>query len=172
MRALVVYESMFGCTETIARAIAEGIGERYDVTLAEVGTMTEWPAGDVDLLVVGGPTHAFGLSRPSTRADAVRQLGDRRPVSAGRGLREWLDELPPGPEVHAAAFDTHIDKPFPGSASHAARRRLRAKGYDVQDAESFHVTDTKGPLAAGEEDRARRWGAGLADRLVTAAGGA
>jgi hypothetical protein len=172
MRALVVYESMFGNTETIARAIAEGLGERYEVTLAEVGTMPEWLPDGLDLLVVGGPTHAFGLSRQSTRTDAAKQLGDRRPVSHGRGLREWLEQLLPGAGLAAAAFDTHIDKHFPGSASKAAARRLRSRGYDVRMVESFHVSGTPGPLVDGETDRARAWGAQLAGRLAVADGGA
>ena len=36
MKALVVYESMFGKTEQIARAIAVGLGESVDVQVAEV----------------------------------------------------------------------------------------------------------------------------------------
>ena len=169
MRALVVFESMFGNTETIARAVAEGLGERYDVTVAEVGAAPDQVPPGVDLLVAGGPTHAFGLSRPATRADAAGQLGDRSPVSPGRGLREWLAALPPVTGPAAATFDTHIDKRFPGSAAKAARRRLRGKGFDVRAAESFYVTGTPGPLADGEEARARAWGARLAGLLAARA---
>ncbi|BBH69955.1 hypothetical protein ACTI_66400 [Actinoplanes sp. OR16] len=69
MKALVVYESMFGNTEAVARALAEGLGESLDVIVADV---QDRPAvGDADVLVAGAPTHAFSLSRPSTRADAA-----------------------------------------------------------------------------------------------------
>lgn len=170
MRALVVYESMFGNTETIARAVAAGVGERYDVTVAEVGSAPRSVPEGTDLLVVGGPTHAFGLSRPGTRADAAEQLGERRPVSRGSGLREWLAEVPPAAGLPAATFDTHIDKRFPGSAAKAARRRLTRRGYDVVAAESFHVSGTPGPLVDGEEARARAWGARLASRASVAHG--
>jgi len=170
MRALVVFESMFGNTGVVARAVADGVGECFDVAVAEVGSAPTQLPDDVGLLVVGGPTHAFGLSRPTTRDDAAKQVGHDRLVSRGRGLREWLDDVESSSGMPAATFDTHIDKRFPGSAANAARRRLRARGYDVRAAESFHVTDTRGPLADGEVARARAWGADLAGRLAVARG--
>ena len=72
MRALVVYESMFGNTEAVARAVADGLAEMHDVDLREVSQAPTEVIGRVDLIVVGGPTHAFSLSRPATRASAVR----------------------------------------------------------------------------------------------------
>jgi flavodoxin len=157
MKALVVYESMFGNTASIARAVADGIGTHADVTLANVSTMPN--AAGMDLVVVGGPTHAFGMSRPSTRQDAARQ-GASQSGAGEVGMREWLDHSPTLPGVAAAAFDTKIDKPFlPGSAAHKAYRRLRHLGCRlVVPAESFRVTDTAGPLVAGERERAERWG--------------
>jgi flavodoxin len=70
MKALVVYESMFGNTEQIARAVAAGIGETVDVQLTEVADATD-PGPDVALIVAGGPTHAFSMSRENPRADAI-----------------------------------------------------------------------------------------------------
>jgi flavodoxin len=168
MKALVVYESMFGNTASIARAVADGINAHADVTLADASTMPD--ATGMDLVVVGGPTHAFGMSRPSTRQDASRQ-GQTRPGTVTIGMREWLDRSPTLTGVAAAAFDTKIDKPFvPGSAAHTAHRRLRRLGgRPVVPAESFRVTDTTGPLVAGELERARRWGETVA-KAVQAAG--
>jgi hypothetical protein len=71
MKALVVYESMFGNTEKIARAVADGVGEAMDVQLAEVADAPTEPSPDVALIVAGGPTHAFSMSRENTRADAI-----------------------------------------------------------------------------------------------------
>lgn len=167
MRALVVYESMFGNTQVVAQAIAGGLASTMPVEVTEVGAAPASVGPDVALLVVGGPTHAFGLSRPQTREDAARQ-SSHGVVSQGEGLREWLDALPkPTPAPVAAAFDTHIDKTWvPGSASGAAARRLRKLGLDVAASESFYVTDSSGPLAQGEEDRARRWGEHLASAVA------
>jgi flavodoxin len=60
-RALVVYESMFGNTEAIAHAIAEGLSPHLSVELVEVSA-APITLRDVDLLVTGAPTHAFGLT--------------------------------------------------------------------------------------------------------------
>jgi len=63
MKALVVYESMFGNTEQIARAIAVGLGESVDVQVAEVTDAPTKPDHEIALIVAGGPTHAFSMSR-------------------------------------------------------------------------------------------------------------
>jgi hypothetical protein len=128
-RALVVYESLLGNTQAVALAIAEGLGETRPVTVREVGEAPDTIPDDVALLVVGGPTHAFGLSRPETRADAAAQTSEPV-VSSGRGLREWLEALStPGRVTPAVTFDTRVERPhMPGSAAKKARKRLRMKG--------------------------------------------
>ena len=170
-RALVVYESMFGNTQAIAQAVAAGLSTRCETELVEVSAAPTVIESDVSVVVVGGPTHAFGLTRSSTREDAARQA-DGPLVSPGLGLREWLDAvIAPASPVIAAAFDTRIDEPrVPGSAARGAVRRLRRRGFRVDArAESFFVSGTKGPLITGEIDRARAWGAHLAAERASAA---
>ena len=164
MHSLVVYESMFGNTAEIACAIAAGLGTHSLVALTEVGVAPSEIDRSVDLLVVGGPTHAFGLSTRSSRLsaedDAVGGV-----ISRNIGLRDWLAGVSFGSmATSAAAFDTRIDKPrIPGSAAHAALRRLRRQGvYVAAPAESFYVSGMTGPLIPGETDRAQRWGESLA----------
>jgi flavodoxin len=161
MKALVVYESLFGNTEKIARSIADALGQTFDVTLADVSTMPR--AFDADLIVLGGPTHAFGMSRQATREHAVEQ-GAERTAAVSIGLREYLERSPTLPGVAAATFDTKVEEPFlPGSAAHRAQRRLRRLGCRIAvPAESFLVAGTRGPLKNGEEKRAWRWGAAVA----------
>ena len=163
MAALVVYESMFGNTEAVAHAVARGIQDVMDAEVKEVSNVGDGVDPSVDLLVVGAPTHAFGLSRPSTRADAIRQgakQGDER-----RGLREWLEQLPHGRggEV-VATFDTRVRRVrhLPGSAARNAVKLVRSKGYPTTSARSFYVEDVSGPLLPGELDRATAWGRELA----------
>jgi hypothetical protein len=170
MAALVVFESMFGNTQQIADAITAGLARHLPVEQAEVGAAPAIVGDDVELLVVGGPTHAFGLTRPGTRQSAAQQTQDEL-VSTGIGLREWLGALPKGsPAVAVAAFDTRISKPrLPGSAAAAAEKRLRRLGFRVlAQSQSFFVEGTTGPLVRGERERARRWGEELALGLAAA----
>ena len=160
MRALVVYESMWGNTERIARAVADGIGGARTL---EVNAVSDTDLEDLDLLVVGGPTHAFAMTRPATRQDAVARGAAAGP--GDRGIREWLAELPEDLVVPVATFDTRLDavRALPGSAARGARRELRRHHHgDVIRARSFYVKDTAGPLVEGELQRAAQWGAQLA----------
>jgi hypothetical protein len=171
MRALVVFESMFGNTQRVAEAIAEGLNAELPTEVVEVAHAPSAIGLEVRLVVVGGPTHAFGMSRPRTR-EAATQQGSGVVGSTAVGIREWLADVTIDRTWTAAAtFDTRIRKPLvPGSAARGAQRLLRRHGVPIlAPAESFAVTDTTGPLADGELDRARRWGARLGARLFAGA---
>lgn len=74
MNTLIVFESMFGNTGTCARYIADGLASTgAEVAVADVRQVRPDDLRNCDLLVVGAPTHAFSLSRESTRQEAVRQ---------------------------------------------------------------------------------------------------
>jgi flavodoxin len=170
MKALVVYESMFGNTEQIARAVAAGLGESVDVRLVEVTDAPAEPDPEVRLIVAGGPTHAFSMSRTNTRADAIdkgAQEGERE-----FGLREWMAALPPGQHTEKiATFDTKIEsmRHLPGSAAKSAAKAARRHGYEsAAKAKSFYVRDVDGPILDGEMDRAREWGRQLAASITNA----
>jgi hypothetical protein len=164
MKVLVVYESMFGNTEEVARAVAEGMRPVAEVDLVEVDEAPVEPGPDVDLVVAGGPTHAFSMSRESTREDAARQGGRTRAI--GTGLRDWVAALPAGRHPQRlVTFDTRVGKVrhLPGSAAKAAARAARRHGYAAGEPESFWVQDISGPLLEGELDRARAWGRHLVE---------
>jgi hypothetical protein len=172
MKAFVVYESLWGNTEEIARAVAAGLAETVQVEVADVTTTPALPA-DAGLLVAGGPTHAFSLTRPTTRADAVTKGATHGPGAVG--LREWLDRLPTdGRRPVVATFDTRVDKVrrLPGSAARKAARLVRRRGYRLAaPARSFYVADMAGPLLDGEVMRAQEWGRELAAQLTAPVGG-
>jgi len=169
--AVVVYESMFGDAEKIARAVAEGMSVHLDVEVMAAKDAPRELGADVRMLVVGGPNHAMSMPRPATRADAVTKYGaDVADTSVG--LHEWLDTAVVPHGVAAAAFDTRMDHPkFVTKLDHASRteeKLLRKLGATLAaPAEHFHVVDAEGPLAAGEEDHARQWGRAIAE-IVTA----
>lgn len=168
MQALVVYESMYGNTQAVARGVAEGLTEAgFETAVAEVDTAPT-VLDPFDLVVAGGPTHAFSMSRTSTRADAATK-GHGPIVSTGIGLREWIESLEPAADVAVATFDTRVRHPrVPGSAARAARKHLRQQGFRAVDpATTFWVDGMEGPLLDGEEDRARTWGADLGVAVQT-----
>ena len=167
LTALVVHESMFGNTAAIAEAVVHGLGlAGMDVSSADVAQAPQLAAVDADLLVVGGPTHAFSLSRESTREDAVRQGASAE--HAKFGLREWLNTTPPakeGPPKLAVAFDTRVRKVryLPKTAGTRGAHVLQHLGFTLLERPmGFLVEDTPGPLVAGEVERAVAWGQQLA----------
>jgi len=162
MRAHVVYESMWGNTAQVAEAIARGLG---GAPVAEVTVTSAPDLADLDLVVIGGPTHAFSMSREQTRHDAHQQGAPRG--SERGGIRELLAELPSGFQVPVALFDTRVAKVrhLPGSAAKAAEKDLRHHhDAHVVARESFYVGDSPGPLLPGELERAEAWGSHLAGR--------
>jgi flavorubredoxin len=157
MRALVVYESLWGNTEQLARAMADTLASLGSVDLFDTDAAPTLADG-YDVVIVGGPTHAFSMSRATTRADAVSSHA--APHAPTRGIREWLEELtPPTNKTRALAFDTRVDQPrLPGSAAKAARRELRELGFDTSTKQqTFRVRGYEGPLLDGEMERAITW---------------
>ncbi len=176
MRALVVYESMYGTTPRVADAVAAGLADGgVDATVEVVTSVDDEAVVTADLLVVGGPTHVHGMSRESTRhaaAEAAEQPDSGltlEPDAEGPGLREWFDRLADSSGA-AAAFAPRVHKAalLTGQASKGIGRRLRHLGRGLLvEPQSFFVTEDD--LEPGEEDRAREWGARLAAALVGAA---
>ena len=114
MRAVIVCESMFGSTKKAAEAIAEGLAECAEVSVVPVTSADAHILDGADLVVVGGPTHTHGMSRPGTRKMAGKLA--RKPGSevelvpgavSGPGVREWLAS-PGRLEVAGTAFDTRL----------------------------------------------------------------
>jgi hypothetical protein len=175
MRALIVYESMYGNTRAIAEAIAEGWGDGAEFRHVRNAGV---PSGDLDLLVVGGPTHIHGMSTSLSRQMTIKGAKEDGHVEIepdavdAPGLRDWLRDLPQRPDGAAAAFDTRIDRSpaMTGSAARGIATRLRHHGYEVEWSESFFVDDSEGPLAEGDLERARGWGATLRTAAVRHAG--
>ena len=173
MRAVVVYESMYGNTHVVADAIGAGLGTAFDVSVVPVSHADPAALAGADLVVAGGPTHVHGMSRAATRKSAVEAANkpgsslELEPDALGPGLRDWLGSLGQYP-VKAAAFDTRVHGPaaLTGQASKSVARLLRTHGFDVvAEPESFLVTK-QGRLEPQEAARAREWGAKLAASLT------
>jgi hypothetical protein len=154
--AIVVYESLWGNTAEVARAVAEGLGPgaralRTDEVRPEDVTGAE-------LVVAGAPVLGFRLSSQKMR-DGIRQSPGKGPAPdlSCPLLRAWLAALPQG-SGWAAAFDTQVRGPF-GKGAPEIGKQLEAKGFVcVAEPEGFVVKGAQGPLKPGEAERARAWG--------------
>jgi len=160
MNALIVYDSTFGNTERIARAIAERLGSARLIRAEEAGAL-EPP--EYDLLIVAGPTQRHGMSP---------------------AMQEWLERLQRGAlkDVPAAAFDTRyrMSRLLSGSAAARTASRLKRAGARlVVPPESFFMERDVPPqgekrrhemerLEQGEEGRATGWAASILERMGAA----
>jgi flavorubredoxin len=164
MRAIVVFESHWGNTAAIARAIAEGIGpEARAMTTSEAVPEV---VAEADLVVAGAPVMAFGLPSDKMIANTVGDPKAPAPADVSHPtLRTWLEHLPhvDGSSGHrAATFETKLWW-SPGGATGGIESRLRTAGFrTVARAQKFVVTGAYGPLRQGELERARAWGSELA----------
>ena len=162
MRALVVYESMYGNTHVVASNVADGLRATHEVTLVPVAGATEDLVAEADLLVVGGPTHMHGLSSPASRRMAAQAAAKPAsglsldPDACGPGLRDWLKGLGPGiGTAHAlvAAFDTRLNgvpaftghaEPGHRQAPEAARLPSHRRPGELPDRPAEHAARRRG----------------------------
>jgi flavodoxin len=153
MKALIIYDSFFGNTEKVARAIGDALAGRGEVEVARVSEVKAGQLAGLDLLVVGSPTRGF------------------RPTPA---ITEFLKSLAPDAlkGVCVAAFDTRIPQSEIDSAVFFLRYMVRLFGYAAAPiarllqghggrlaipAEGFFVHGREGPLLEGELQRAGEW---------------
>lgn len=155
MKAMVIYESAYGNTEQIARAIYSSLGAPEEVAIMKAGSVNPEQLRGLALLVVGAPTNGG------------------RPTPA---MLDFLNKIP-GTALHGikvAAFDTRLSNKVVGIFGYAAGKiadNLTKKGGILMaPPEGFFVKGSKGPLKDGELERASAWAKDLAGaRKVTVA---
>ena len=147
MKAIVIYDSLYGNTEQIARAIGGGIGG--EVKVVKVGEANVAELGSYDLIIIGSPTQGGRQTKP---------------------MLAFLDQIPADAlkNKSVASFDTRgktwIVKIF-GWAANRIADTLKDKGANlVAPGEGFFVKATKGPLVDGELERAAVWAKNLAEK--------
>jgi len=141
MNSLVLYDTQFGNTKKIAETIGAQLQTEGAVRVAPIGGFAAQALAGIDLVIVGGPTQAHGMT------DSMRQFLGRLDGSIS--------------PLQAAAFDTRVKGPalLWGSAAKEIESKLRGAGFRViVPAASFLVTLAKEPvLHRGEEKRAADW---------------
>jgi flavodoxin len=150
MNALVVYDSQYGNTEMIARAVAEALNEFGPAQAVRVADADSRKVEAADLVIVGSPTQGW---------------------RATPAMRSFLAHVPPEDwaAVSTASFDTRFHKPrlLTGSAARSIAKQLSRAGFPpVLPPESFFVGGTRGPLEEGEVERARRWARAVRERVA------
>jgi hypothetical protein len=174
VKAVVVYQSLWGSTATVAQAIAKGLGKgavALSTTEATPGTLK-----GVDLIVVGSPIHGFNLptkeSLKSSHERAIRK-GDPVPDVSQVLMRDWLQDFPAGIDAATAAFDTRVSGPLGrGGSSRILKKLHRAGLRPIAEPQGFKVamrtTESikTGALLEGEVERAEEWGKELAKLVV------
>jgi hypothetical protein len=167
MRAIVVYESHWGNTADVARAIAAGIGPETRALTTDEATSDALT--QVDLIVAGAPVIAFSLASDKMR-DNIALPADNAPSPpdlSHLSMRSWLSGLPKG-YGRSAAFETRVWW-SPRGATPDIERGLRGAGYkSLAKAGRFVVNGSYGPLRDGELERARQWGADLTKAMTAA----
>jgi flavorubredoxin len=161
MKAIVVYESLWGNTAAVAKAIAEGIGS--GARALSTAEATAAVAAGADLLVGGAPVLGFSLAGDMMLKSIATNLAKykRPPDLSQPSMSSWLEKLAPG-NGRAAAFETRIWW-SPGGATGGIEKGLARVGYTrLAKAQRFIVEGAEGPLRAGELEKAKAWGAELA----------
>lgn len=144
MKALVVYDSVYGNTEKIAQAVGEALNNGARVV--RVGDAVPTELGTLNLLIIGSPTQAGRPTKP---------------------MQDFLSRIPESAlkNVKVTSFDTRISTRLVGIFGYAAGRILEAlkarKGQIAAFPQGFFVHGTKGPLKEGELERAVSWAKGM-----------
>ena len=151
MKALVIYDSVFGNTEQIAQAIGNALGSQAEVNILRVGNVKPEHLTGLDVLIVGSPTRGFKPTK------AITNFLKRIPKNGLNG-------------INVAAFDTRIAlsdidshilpvfvKIFGYAAGRIAKRLKRKGGILIASPEGFFVKGKEGPLKDGELERAASW---------------
>jgi hypothetical protein len=165
MKALVIYESLYGNTADVAAAIASGIGP--GATAVNTDEATADALANADLVVAGAPLMALRLPTEAMRTSAVEddRAAPRQADVSHPSLRTWLAGLEPGSAAFAA-FETKL-RWSPGGATGAIEHGFERAGYRrVARGEKFYVERRYGPLRQGELERAHRWGQEIAANLT------
>jgi len=147
-RAIVIYDTRFGNTEKVARALAKGMEEQeVRVDSLAVAEVNVDKLAECYFLAIGGPTHMHGVSKPMKAfLEGLRSVD----IAGKKGF----------------AFDTRIESWWAGSAAKGIEKRLRKLGVKiVRSRESAIVKGREGPLEDGAEEAFKQIGTEIAGSL-------
>ncbi len=147
-KAIVIFDTVFGNTEKIAKALASGM-EKHGVKIdcVKVDEVDINKLDEYDLLAIGGPTHMHGVSKP---------------------MKAFLEKLR-SVDIKgkkAFAFDTKVEAWWAGSAGKGIEKRLKKMRLSlVKPHSSAIVTGREGPLEEGSEEKFELIGVEIAELI-------
>jgi flavodoxin len=148
-KALVVYYTVYGNTEKVAKALSAGLQSAgCEVETSRVDAVRYDELSSIDLLCVGTPVHAFNISKPAK--EFLARLADQQGMSGKK----------------AFAFDTKLKSRMAGTAGGKIEKKLGKLGFEIiEPAKSAVVKGREGPLEEGVEERFKQIGADLAKKI-------
>jgi len=131
-KAAVIYYSVYGNTEKIAKALSEGMKRGgLDVDCVRVGEVNTEKLAGYELLAIGAPTYGLGIPKPMK--EFLRRLENVN-------LRD----------KKVFAFDTKLRSPFAGSAAKGIEKQLKKLQMTIiRPYASAIVEGKEGPLEKG-----------------------
>jgi flavodoxin len=152
MKAMVVYDSVFGNTAKIAEAIGQALASPGDVEIVQVGNAKLEELAGLTLLIVGSPTRQF--SPTGATSSFLKSIPKNRLMGVKVAAFDTRFTVSAIEKVRILAF---IVKIF-GYAAKPIADRLEKKGGELAiPPKGFYVDDTEGPLLKGELERAADW---------------
>lgn len=152
MKTLLLFDSYFGNTEHIARAIAKAFADEKEITVKRNNETGPEELSDYEFLIIGSPTRGF---RPT---DDVTNLIKKLESNSLKGIKVATFDTRIFLETIKSKFARKVVD-FGGYAAKQLTTKLEKKGATaVIEPEGFYVMDSEGPLKDGELERAENWG--------------
>lgn len=147
MKALVIYDTIYGNTKQVAEIIAESLNNHSQQIKAEAKFVSHISINDLQdsqLIILGSPTHYWKETRK------IREF-----ILSFSRLR-----LKP----YFACFCTKLQGSLSGSAANKLDMNVRKLGFTtISEPLNIYVESFKGPLKSGEKQTAERFASFLAD---------
>jgi flavodoxin I len=152
MKALIVYDSLYGNTQEAAQAIADSLRNNgVSTACVQIGHFTDNALLNCDMLILGSPTHYWNPTKQMN--DFLKQLSRLR-----LNIR------------YASCFCTKLNNSMSGSAASKMGISLRKLRFTmvIKPLDLF-VKSVKGPLQQGELQTSQRYAEAIAKSLISSA---
>ncbi|HPR97342.1 MAG TPA: flavodoxin domain-containing protein [Thermotogota bacterium] len=151
MKALVLYDTVFGNTAKVAQVINDQLKSIGESELRDADAFSVSDLNRIDYLIVGSPTRAFTMTPKLKRVLKALPKGKLKGVNClSFDTRSAIEDV-----------DNKVFTLMAGTFGYAVKkitRVLKRKGCsDAVRSEVFYVKESGGQLMAGELEKAGNW---------------